>query len=151
MRARRTVLSATIALGLFAAPALADGTFVKIGNIRGTATEAQHQGWMQIGNWGMDSKSASFSIWKLKYEGAQKAFWFDRKADATSGALQKALAARTQFSSVTFDVAVRNETFRTTLYSVRIISIETHGNVEKVTLQFDQQRDQTFLPPKQSS
>jgi type VI protein secretion system component Hcp len=145
---RRFFLFVAVALGLVAAPALADGSFVKIGNINGYATEAQHQGWIQIGSFGQEERSWSFSISTFKYEPSRKVFWFEKVIDASSPALQKALVARTRFPQVMFDVAVRTETFRTTLYEVKILSIETKGNREKITLDFKRQHDTTFIPPR---
>lgn len=145
---RRFFLSASAALGLLIAPALADGSFVKIGNIQGSATEAHHQGWIQIGGFGQEDRSWSFSISTFKYEPSRKVFWFEKVIDASSPALQKAMTARTRFPEAMFDVAVRTETFRTTLFEVKILSIETKGNREKITLDFKSQRDTTFIPPR---
>lgn len=144
----RFFLSAVVALAFLTAPALADGSFVKIGGIIGTATEAQHQGWMQVTRFGQEDRSWSFSFSTFKYEPARKVFWFEKPADASSPALQKALVARTRFTEALFDFSVRRETFRTTLYDAKILSIETKGNQEKVTLDFKRQQDTTFIPTR---
>ncbi len=145
---RRFFLFGAVVLGFLAAPALANGSFVKIGDIRGSATEAQHQGWIQIGGFGQEDRSWSFSISTFKYEPSRKVFWFEKVIDGASPALQKAMAARTRFPQVMFDVAVRTETFRTTLYEVKILSIETKGNQERLMLDFRSQRDTTFVPKR---
>ncbi len=143
MRARRTVLSAAILLGIIAAPALADGSFVKIGDIKGTATELQHQGWIEIGTWGMDKKDSGPWYWPF---GTPKTnFWFDKRPDVSSPALQKAMAGRTLYPRVVFDFEVKGTIYRTTLYDARIVSVETQNRSEKVTVQFKRQTEQQLL------
>jgi type VI protein secretion system component Hcp len=143
---RRFLLFAAIVLGFLTAPALADGSFVKIGDIKGTATEAQHQGWIPAANWGSENRSWNFSIWPLKYEPARSVFWFEKPTDASSASLYKAMVDRTWYPVAIFDVAVRAESFRTNYHQVRILSIETKGNREKVTLEYKTQHEQTFIP-----
>jgi type VI protein secretion system component Hcp len=147
MRAHRLAFAFTIIAAL-AAPAFADGSFVKLGDIKGTATEAQHQGWIQIGSWGCEHRDWNLSITKLKYDPSQELFWFEKKSDAASRGLQKAMADRTLFGTVVFDMTVRTETFRTTFFQTRVIAIEKHGDVEKVTMQYKRREDQTFMPPR---
>jgi type VI protein secretion system component Hcp len=146
MRTHRFAAFAVIVLALFVLPAFADGNFVKIGNIKGTATEAQHQGWIDAGLWGIATQDRSFSIWTFKYEPPRKLFWFEKKTDASSPALQKAMADKIFFDQAIFDMALRSQTSRTTFFAVRIHSVETHGGTEKVTLEFKTQKDQDYLP-----
>jgi type VI protein secretion system component Hcp len=140
MRTRRTVLLAAIALSLFAAPALADGTFVKIGDIRGTATEAQHQGWIAVGTWGVEKRKAT-GFWSFMSE-PKPVFWFEKRNDVSSAALQRALSSQSRFARIEFDVSIRGDILRTTLYDARITSIETRDKVERIQLQFTRQTDQ---------
>lgn len=140
MRTRRTVLLAAIALSLFAAPALADGTFVKIGDIRGTATEAQHQGWIAVGTWGVEKKNAT-GFWSFMSE-PKPVFWFEKRNDLSSSALQKAMSGQVRFARIEFDVSIRGDILRTTLYDARITAIETRDKVERIQIQFKKQTDQ---------
>lgn len=140
MRTRRTVLSLIIAVGLLAVPALADGTFVKIGDIRGTATESQHQGWIAVGTWGVEKRKDT-SFWSFMRE-PKPVIWFEKRNDAASPALQKALTRQLQFVRVEFDVSIKGDILRTTLYDVRITSIETRDKTERIHLQFKKQTDQ---------
>jgi type VI protein secretion system component Hcp len=135
----RTFLFLAIVLGLLAAPAMADGSFVKIGDIKGTATEPQHQGWIQIGTWG--SGTASGGVWL--FGSAKPTFWFEKRNDTASAALQRALQEKTFYDRVLFDVSIKGDILRTTFFSVRVIAVETHGPVEKITLQFKNQTDQS--------
>jgi type VI protein secretion system component Hcp len=133
-------LSAIIAIGLLAVPALADGTFVKIGDIRGTATEAQHQGWIAVGTWGVEKKQST-GFWSFMSE-PKSVFWFEKRNDGSSPALQRALTGQVRFARVEFDVSIRGDVLRTTLYDARIISIETRDKAERIQLQFKKQTDQ---------
>ncbi len=139
----RFFLSAAVILGLLAAPALADGSFVKIGDIRGTATELQHQGWIVIGTWGMDKKEGG--AWYWPFGTSKTNFWFEKRPDISSPALQKAMASRTLYPRVIFDFEVKGTIYRTTLYDARIVAIETQSRGEKVTVQFKKQTEQQLL------
>jgi len=133
----RFFLYAAVAIGLLTAPALADGNFVKFGNIRGYATELQHQGWIEAGQWGSETKNG---FWIFSTPTSM--FWFDKHVDAASGPLQKALQDKTWFDRVVFDVSIRGNILRTTFQGVRVIAVESHGRNEKITLQFKSQSDQ---------
>lgn len=134
MRAHRLAAFAFVALCL-AAPAFADGSFVKIGAIKGSATELQHQGWIAIGLWGTDTRSGRW-FWSSP----TKVFWFEMTGD--HAALDKAVADKTFFDRILFDVSIKGEVLRTTFTAVRVIGAEQHGTVEKITLQFKSQTDQ---------
>jgi type VI protein secretion system component Hcp len=146
MRAHRLAFAFTLIAAL-AAPALAD-SFVKIGNIKGSAVEAQHQGWMQIGAWGCEHHDWNISITKFRYDPSQEIFWFEKKVDMASPGLAKAMADRTLFPQAVFDMTVRTETFRSTFVNARVVGLEKHGDIEKVTLQFKTRQDQTLLAAK---
>lgn len=128
---------AAVAICLLTVPALADGNFVKFGNIRGNATEIQHQGWIEAGQWGTEKKEG---FWLFSAPKTQ--FWFDKKTDAASGPLQRALQDKTYYETALFDVSIKGTIFRTTFHSVRVVAVETHGNSEKITLQFKTQKEQ---------
>lgn len=138
----RFFLCAAVALGLLTAPALADGNFVRFDNIQGSATEAQHQGWIQTGQWGTDQKKG---FWLFSSPKCQ--FWFEKKADASSSALQRALQNKTFFERVLFDVSIKGTVLRTTFHAVRIVAVETVGGTEKITLQFKSQTDRQITLP----
>ena len=133
----RYFLYAAVALGLLTAPALADGNFMKFGNIRGSATEIQHQGWVEAGQWGSETKSG---FWFFSHPTAM--FWFEKRNDAASAPIQKAMQDKTYFDRVLFDVSIKGNILRTTFQGVRIVGVETHGRTEKITLQFKSQSDQ---------
>ncbi len=139
----RFFLCAAVALCLLTAPSLADGSFVKIGDINGAATELQHQGWIEIGTWGMEKEHSTPWYWPF---GTRKTdFWFEKRSDVSSPALQKAMASRTLYPRVLFDFSVKGTIYRTTLYNARIVSVATHNRGEKVTIQFKRQTDQQLL------
>lgn len=136
----RFFLYAAVALGVLAAPALADGTFVKIGDIRGTATEAQHQGWIAVGTWGVEKRKGT-GFWSFMSE-PKPVLWFEKRNDLSSPALQRALSGQVRFARIELDVSIRGDILRTTLYDARITSIETRDKVERIQLQFKKQTDQ---------
>jgi hypothetical protein len=118
-----------------AAPAFADGSFVRIGTINGGAVEAQHQGWIQVGTWGIDTRSG-----KWFWSSPKQVFWFETTGDRR--ALDKAQAEKTFYDRVLFDVSIKGQILRTTFTAVRVESVEQQGKVAKVTLQFKKQTDQ---------
>lgn len=133
----RFFLCAAVALGLLTAPALADGNFVKFGNIRGTATELQHQGWVEVGQWGCESKGGAWI-----FSSPTTTFWFEKRVDASSAPIQKALQDKAYFDRILFDVSIKGNTLRTTFQGVHVVAVEAHGRTEKITLQFKSQSDQ---------
>lgn len=135
MRAHRLAAFALVAAAFLVAPAFADGSFVKIGAIKGTATEAQHQGWTQIGTWGTETRSG-----KWFWSSPRQVFWFEMAGD--HAALEKALTEKTFYDRVLFDVSIKGEILRTTFTAVRVEGVEHQGKVAKVTLQFKKQSDQ---------
>ncbi len=135
MRAHHLTAFAFIVFGLLIAPALADGSFVKIGDIKGGAAESQHQGWIQVGLWGTETRSGRW-FWSSP----TSVFWFEMTSDRA--ALDKALQTKTFYDRVVFDVSIRGDILRTTFSAVRVIAVEQVGKGEKVTLQFKQQTDQ---------
>jgi hypothetical protein len=134
MRAHRFAAFAFI-LSMLVAPAFADGSFVKIGDIKGAATEAQHYGWIQTGLWGTETRSGRW-FWSKP----TNVFWFEMTGDRV--ALEKALQNKTFYDRVLFDVSIHSNTLRTTFSAVRVIAVEQTGKVGKVTLQFKKQTDQ---------
>lgn len=145
----RFFLYAAAAIALLAAPALADGSFVKIGDIKGNATELRHQGWIVIGTWGMDKKAGG--TWYWPFGAPTTNFWFEKRPDASSSALQKAMASRTLYPRVVFDFEVKGTIYRTTLYNARIVAVETQNRGEKVTVQFKKQEEQQLLVVSQKN
>ena len=143
MRAHRLAAFAFIVLSCLIAPAFADGSFVKIGDIKGVATESQHQGWIPVGLWGTDTRSGRW-FWSSP----KSMFWFETTGART--ALEKALQNKTFYDKVLFDVSIRGNVLRTTFTAVRVIAVEQQGKVEKITLQFKKQTDQsvTFTAAK---
>ena len=135
MRTRLFAAFAFLATAFLVAPAFADGSFVKIGAIKGTATEAQHQGWTQIGTWGTETRSV-----KWFWSSPRQVFWFEMAGDHT--ALEKALADKTFYDRVLFDVSIKGEILRTTFTAVRVESVDHQNKIVKVTLQFKKQTDQ---------
>lgn len=133
----RFFLGAAVALGLLAAPALADGNFVRLGNINGAATEIQHQSWIEAGQWGVESKKG---LWF--FSAPTSTFWFEKRSDGSSGQLQQALQQKTFFDRALFDVSIRGTILRTTFHGVRVIGVEARGRTEKITLQYKYQTDQ---------
>jgi hypothetical protein len=134
MRAHRLAAFAFI-LSFLAAPAFADGSFVKVGDIKGNAIESQHNGWIQVGLWGTETRSGRW-FWSKP----TNVFWFEMTGE--HAALEKAQLAKTFYDRVLFDVSIRGETLRTTFSNVRVVGVEQKGKVEKVTLQFKKQSDQ---------
>jgi hypothetical protein len=134
MRAHRLAAFAFI-LSTLVAPAFADGSFVKIGDIKGAATESQHNGWIQAGLWGTDTRSGRW-LWSKPVN----VFWFEMAGD--HAALDKAVQAKTFYDRVLFDVSIRGDILRTTFSNVRVIAVDQTGKVGKVTLQFKKQSDQ---------
>jgi type VI protein secretion system component Hcp len=122
-------------MSILAAPAFADGSFVKIGDINGGATEAQHNGWIQVGLWGTDTRSGRW-FWSKP----TNVFWFEMAGK--QAALEKAVQNKTFYERVLFDVSIRGETLRTTFSNVRVIAVEPKGKVGKITLQYKRQTDQ---------
>ncbi len=142
MHGHRTFLFAAYAamvLALLATPAWADGSFVKIGTIRGTATEAQHQDWIDVGLWGIDRKNAGFwSFWTAP----KASFWFEKRSDDTSLALMNAVRNKKGFDHILFDVSIKGEVLRTTFTNAHVVAVEKRGRVDRVTVQFKTQTDQ---------
>lgn len=137
MRAIRLPAFALIALALLTFPAFADGNFLKVGGIKGAATESNHYGWVEIGGW-QTIIDRGFHI----LGGAKSQFLFDTNDSVAAMALAKAAQDKTFFDSVLFDVSIKGSTLRTTLHGVRVISVATAGKTRKVTLQFKSQTDQ---------
>jgi hypothetical protein len=135
MRAHRLAASAFLLFGFLAVPAFADGSFVKIGDIKGAAVEPQHPGWIQIGLWGTETRSGRW-FWSSP----TNVFWFEMTGE--HAAIEKAVANKAFFDRVVFDVSIRGQILRTTFTSVRVISVEQRGKIEKVALQYKQQTDQ---------
>jgi hypothetical protein len=136
MRAYRLAAFAFIILSCLIAPAFADGSFVRIGDIKGAATESQHQGWIPVGLWGTDTRSGRW-FWSSP----KSVFWFETSGDRA--ALETALQNKTFYDRVLFDVSIKGNVLRTTFTAVRVIAVEQQGKVEKITLQFKKQTDQT--------
>jgi hypothetical protein len=134
MRAHRLTAFAFI-LSILAAPAFADGSFVKIGNVNGGATETQHNGWIQVGLWGTETRSGRW-FWSKPVN----VFWFEMAGN--HAALEKAALNKTFYDRVLFDVSIRGNTLRTTFSNVRVIAVEPMGKTGKITLQFKKQSDQ---------
>jgi hypothetical protein len=134
MRAHRLAAFAVIAMCL-AAPAFADGSFVKIGAIKGSAAELQHQGWIPVGLWGTETRSGRW-FWSSP----TNVFWFEMSGD--HAAIEKALAEKTFYDRIVFDVSIKGEVLRTTFTAVRIVAVEQRGRTEKITLSFKKQTDQ---------
>jgi hypothetical protein len=137
MRAHRFAAFAFIVLSCLIAPAFADGSFVRIGEINGTAAESQHQGWIPVGLWGTETRSGRW-FWSSP----KSVFWFETGGD--HAALEKALQNKTFYDKVLFDVSIRGNVLRTTFTAVRVIAVEQQGKVEKITLQFKKQTDQSI-------
>jgi hypothetical protein len=137
MRTHRLAAFAFIVLGYLIAPAFADGSFVKIADINGAATESQHQGWMPVGLWGTDTRSGRW-FWSSP----KSVFWFETTGDRA--ALEKALQNKTFYDRVLFDVSIKGNILRTTFTAVRVIAVEQQGKAEKITLQFKKQTDQSI-------
>lgn len=135
MRAHRFAAFAFLVLGLFAVPAFADGSFVKIGDIKGTATESQHFGWIPAGVWGTEARPGKW-FWSKPVN----VFWFETGADNV--AIQKAITEKAFYDRVLFDVSIKGDVLRTTFSDVRIIADEPSGKIRKITLQFKRQTDQ---------
>jgi len=135
MRTHRLAAFVFMLLAALVAPAFADGSFVKVGNIQGTAAEPQHQGWIQVGLWGTETRSGKW-FWSK----TTNTFWFET-TDSTN-ALEKALAEKTFFDQVLFDVSIKGEILRTTYTAVRVIAVDHQGKVHKITLKFKKQADQ---------
>jgi hypothetical protein len=135
MRTHRFAAFAFVILACLIAPAFADGSFVKIGDIKGTATETQHQGWIQVNLWGTETRSGRW-FWSSP----TNAFWFE--TTGSTAALEKALAEKTFYDRVVFDVSIKSQILRTTFTAVRVIAVDRHGKVQKITLQFKKQTDQ---------
>lgn len=133
----RFFLYAAVALGLVTATAFADGNFVKVGNIPGSANETQHQGWIEAGQWGAENKTGFWFFSEPTHT-----FWFEKRSDAASGPLQRALQDKTFYEHAYFDVSIKGTVLRTTFHNVRVVGVESHGRSEKVTLQFKYQTDQ---------
>lgn len=135
MRAHRLAAFAFLVLGLFAVPAFADGSFVKIGDIKGAAAEPQHPGWIQVGLWGTETRSGRW-FWSSP----KNVFWFEMTGDRAP--LEKAVANKTLFDRVVFDVSIKGEILRTTFTAVRVVGVEQAGKVGKISLQYKKQTDQ---------
>lgn len=135
MRAHRLAAFAFIVMSSLFAPAFADGSFVKIGDIRGAASESQHQGWIPVGLWGTETRSGRW-FWS----GSTSIFWFEMTGD--HAALEKALQNKTFYDRVLFDVSIKGDVLRTTFTAVRVVAVEQQGKVEKITLQFKKESDQ---------
>lgn len=135
MRTHRLTAFAFIVLALLIAPAFADGSFVKIGNIKGAATESQHQGWIQVGLWGTETRSG-----KWFWSSPKSVFWFEMNGN--HAALEKALAEKTFYDRVMLDVSVRGEVLRTTFSAVRVIAVEQNAKAGKITLEYKKESDQ---------
>ena len=135
MRTHRLAAFAFILLGLLMAPAFADGSFVKIGDIRGNAAEIQHQGWIQVGLWGTENRAG-----KWFWSSPTPVVWFEMTDPPAP--LERAMAEKILFDRVLLDVSIKGDVLRTTFTSVRVLSVETRGRVQKVTLQFKKESDQ---------
>jgi hypothetical protein len=135
MRAHRIAAFAVFVLSLLAVPAFADGSFVKIGDIKGTATESQHFGWIPAGLWGTEARAGKW-FWSKPVN----VFWFETGADNV--AIQKAVIDKVHFDRVLLDVSIKGDVLRTTFSDVRIIADEPSGKFRKITLQFKKQTDQ---------
>ncbi len=137
MRTHRFAAFAFIVLSCLIAPAFADGSFVRIGDIKGAAAESQHQGWIPVGVWGIETRSGRW-FWSSP----TSVFWFETTADRT--ALETALQNKTFYDHVLFDVSIKGNVLRTTFTAVRVIAVDQQGKAEKITLQFKKQTDQSI-------
>lgn len=135
MRAQSIAAFAFLVMSCLAVPASADGSFVKIGNINGSATEVQHPGWIPVGLWGTETRSG-----KWFWSSPTNVFWFETTGD--HAAIEKALTDKTFYDRVLFDVSVRGQILRTTFSAVRVIGDEPSGKIRKITLRYKTQTDQ---------
>ena len=144
MRAHRLTAFAFIILACLIVPAFADGNFIKIGDIKGAATDVNHRGWIEIGNWETVIDRGFHILGSTKSQ-----FRFETADPAAAAALQKAAQSKTFYDTVLFDVAIKGIVLRTTLYAVRVTAVDSAGRIQKVTLQFKKQTDRnvTFAPP----
>jgi hypothetical protein len=143
MRAHRLTAFAFIILACLIAPAFADGNFIKIGGIKGAATEYDHRGWIEIGNWETVIDRGFHILGSAKSQ-----FRFETADAASVAALRKAEQSKAFYDTVWFDVSIKGVVLRTTLYAVRVSGVESAGKIQKVTLLFKKQTDQrvTFSP-----
>jgi hypothetical protein len=143
MRAHRFTAFAFIILACLITPAFADGNFVKIGDIQGAATEYDHRGWIEIGNWGTVIDRGFHIIHSAKSE-----FRFETNDGTVTAALKRAEQSKTFYDAIMFDVSIKGTVLRTTLHAVRVTNVEMAGNILKVTLEYKTQTDRqvTFTP-----